>query len=412
MNDPSPTTDRAVRPAKKRPRRVLPLGRGRGDGRPGVSATVRLDRRTKNLTKRLQPGDVAVIDHVDLDRVSAEALVSCQVGAVVNVAPSISGRYPNLGPQILLEAGIPLVDDVGPEIFAKLSEGDGVRVDGGTVYKGADTVARGTEQTAETLDASITEAKANLGHQLEAFVANTMEYVKRERDLLIDGVGVPDVATRLDGRHALIVVRGYHYREDIATLRPYIREYRPVLIGVDGGADALLEAGYRPDMIVGDMDSVSDSALTSGAEIVVHAYRDGRAPGLKRVEELGREAVVFPATATSEDIAMLLADEKGATLIVAVGTHFNMVEFFDKGRAGMSSTFLTRLRVGSKLVDAKGVSRLYRSRISGWSLLLLVLVAFIAMTTAVFMSPAGDVIRPLLADRWHAFLFWLTGLFT
>ncbi|WP_051468387.1 putative cytokinetic ring protein SteA [Actinomadura oligospora] len=412
MNDPSPTTDRPVRPAKKRPRRVLPLGRGRGDGRPGVSATARLDRRTKNLTKRLQPGDIAVIDHVDLDRVSAEALVSCQVGAVVNVAPSISGRYPNLGPQILLDAGIPLVDDVGPEIFTRLSEGDDVRVDGGTVYKGGDAVAKGTEQTAETLDASITEAKANLGHQLEAFVANTMEYVKRERDLLIDGVGVPDVATELDGRHALIVVRGYHYREDIATLRPYIREYRPVLIGVDGGADALLEAGYRPDMIVGDMDSVSDAALTSGAEIVVHAYRDGRAPGLQRVEELGREAVVFPATATSEDIAMLLADEKGATLIVAVGTHFNMVEFFDKGRAGMSSTFLTRLRVGSKLVDAKGVSRLYRSRISGWSLLLLVLVAFIAMTTAVFMSPAGDVIRPLLADRWHAFLFWLTGLFT
>ncbi|MEV4256435.1 putative cytokinetic ring protein SteA [Spirillospora sp. NPDC049652] len=412
MNDPSPTTDHAVRPARKRPRRVLQLGRGRGDGKPGVSATVRLDRRTKNLTKRLQPGDIAVIDHVDLDRVSAEALVSCQVGAVVNVAPSISGRYPNLGPQILLDAGIPLVDDVGPEIFTKLSEGDGVRVDGGTVYKGADTVAKGTEQTDETLEASITEAKANLGHQLEAFVANTMEYVKRERDLLIDGVGVPDVATRLDGRHALIVVRGYHYREDIATLRPYIREYRPVLIGVDGGADALLEAGYRPDMIVGDMDSVSDAALTCGAEIVVHAYRDGRAPGLQRVEELGREAVVFPATATSEDIAMLLADEKGATLIVAVGTHFNMVEFFDKGRAGMSSTFLTRLRVGSKLVDAKGVSRLYRSRISGWSLLLLVLVAFIAMTTAVFMSPAGDVIRPLLADRWHAFLFWLTGLFT
>ncbi|MCP2339068.1 putative cytokinetic ring protein SteA [Actinomadura rupiterrae] len=412
MNDPSPTTDSPVRPAKKRPRRVLALGRGRGDGRPGVAATVRLDRRTKNLTKRLQPGDIAVIDHVDLDRVSAEALVSCQVGAVVNVAPSISGRYPNLGPQILLDAGIPLVDDVGPEIFTKLKEGDDVRVDGGAVHKGAEVVAKGIEQTAETVGTSITEAKANLGHQLEAFVANTMEYVKRERDLLIDGVGVPDVATRLDGRHALIVVRGYHYREDIATLRPYIREYRPVLIGVDGGADALLEAGYRPDMIVGDMDSVSDAALTSGAEIVVHAYRDGRAPGLARVEELGREAVVFPAAATSEDIAMLLADEKGATLIVAVGTHYNMVEFFDKGRAGMSSTFLTRLRVGSKLVDAKGVSRLYRSRISGWSLLLLVLVAFIAMTTAVFMSPAGDVIRPLLAGRWHAFLFWLTGLFT
>ncbi|HEU5027297.1 MAG TPA: putative cytokinetic ring protein SteA [Spirillospora sp.] len=414
MNEPAPTTERRARLTQRLtlPRRVLALGRGRDDGRQGVSATVRLDRRTKDLTKRLQAGEVAVIDHVDLDRVSAEALVSCQVGAVVNVAPSISGRYPNLGPQILVDAGVPLVDDVGPEIFGKLHEGDQVRVEGESVYLGEDVVAKGTEQTAETVETALTEAKAGLASQLEAFVANTMEYVKRERDLLIDGVGVPEVATKINGRHALIVVRGYHYREDIATLRPYIREYRPVLIGVDGGADALLEAGYRPDMIVGDMDSVSDDALTCGAEIVVHAYRDGRAPGLKRVHELGQEAVVFPATATSEDIAMLLADDKGATLIVAVGTHANMVEFLDKGRAGMASTFLTRLRVGSKLVDAKGVSRLYRSRISTWSLLFLVLGAFVAIVTAVAMSPAGDVISPLLADRWHAFVFWLTGLFT
>ncbi|WP_395106410.1 putative cytokinetic ring protein SteA [Actinomadura sp. SCN-SB] len=383
---------------------------GREDGRNG--ATVRLDRRTKNLTKRLQPGDIAVIDHVDLDRVSAEALVSCGVAAVVNVAPSISGRYPNLGPQILIDAGIPLIDDVGPEIFARLSEGDVVRIEDGVVYRGGEVVAKGTAQDAATVEASLTEAKAGLSHQLEAFALNTVEYVKHERDLLIDGIGVPDVRTRIEGRHALIVVRGYHYREDIAVLRPYIREHRPVLIGVDGGADALLEAGYRPDMIVGDMDSVSDNALTCGAEIVVHAYRDGRAPGLERVKALDREAVVFPATATSEDIAMLLADDKGATLIVAVGTHANMMEFLDKGRAGMASTFLTRQRVGSKLVEPKGVSQLYRSRISTSSLLFLVLGAFIAMTTAVFMSPAGDVIRPLLADRWHAFVFWLTGLFT
>ncbi|MFG2001086.1 putative cytokinetic ring protein SteA [Spirillospora sp. NPDC048911] len=412
MNDPSPITERRARISPKLQRRVRALGRGREDGQHGISATARLDRRTKDLTKRLEAGEVAVIDHVDLDRVSAEALVTCQVAAVVNVAPSISGRYPNLGPQILVEAGIPLLDDVGPEIFAKLKEGEPVRIEDETVYRGDEVIAKGTVQTPETVETALTEAKAGLSHQLEAFVANTMEYVKRERDLLIDGVGVPEVSTRIEGRHVLIVVRGYHYREDIAALRPYIREYRPVLIGVDGGADALMEAGYRPDMIVGDMDSVSDDALTSGAEIVVHAYRDGRAPGLKRVEELGQQAVTFPATATSEDIAMLLADDKGATLIVAVGTHANMVEFLDKGRAGMASTFLTRLRVGSKLVDAKGVSRLYRSRISTWSLLFLVLGAFIAMTTAVIMSPAGDVLLPLLADRWHAFLFWLTGLFT
>lgn len=246
MNESSPATERRVRLTGKLPRRVLTLGRGRDDGRPGVCATVRLDRRTKDLTKRLQPGEVAVIDHVDLDRVSAEALVSREVGAVVNVAPSISGRYPNLGPQILIEAGIPLVDDVGPEIFGKLHEGDQVRVEGCAVHRGEDVVAKGTEQTAESVEEALTEAKAGLSAQLEAFVANTMEYVKRERDLLIDGVGVPEVATKISGRHALIVVRGYHYREDIATLRPYLREYRPVLIGVDGGADALMEAATAP----------------------------------------------------------------------------------------------------------------------------------------------------------------------
>jgi uncharacterized membrane-anchored protein len=394
-------------------RGVFGIGRDKKDDEaPGVSGQVRLDRRTKRLTKRLRPGEIAIIDHVDLDRVSAEALVSCQAGAVVNVAPSISGRYPNLGPHILIDAGIPLIDDVGPEIFAKVTEGDVVRIEDGVIHRGDDIVTKGIVQSAETIEAATTEAKAGLSLQLEAFVANTMEYLKRERDLLLEGVGVPDIETRLEDRHALIVVRGYHYREDLATLRPYLREYRPVLIGVDGGADALLEAGYRPDMIVGDMDSVSDEALTCGAELVVHAYRDGRAPGLGRVHELGKEAVIFPATATSEDIAMLLADDKGATLIVAVGSHYNMVEFLDKGRAGMASTFLTRQRVGSKLVDAKGVSRLYRSRISTSWLLLLVLATVVTIVVAVIVSPAGGPLTPFLADKWHKFVFWLTGLFT
>jgi uncharacterized membrane-anchored protein len=414
MNDPSPNTDRTIRRPNLRllGRGLLGLGKARESAEPGVHAVARLDRRTKTLTKRLRTGEVAIIDHVDIDRVSAEALVSCGVGAVVNAAPSISGRYPNLGPQILIEAGVALVDDVGPEIFAKIREGETVRVLDELVYVGDDIVAKGIAQNAETIEASMIEAKAGLSVQLEAFAANTMEYLKRERDLLIDGVGVPDIVTKLEGRHALIVVRGYHYREDLATLRPYLREYRPVLIGVDGGSDALIEAGYRPDIIVGDMDSVSDEALACGAELVVHAYRDGRAPGLARVHELGQEAVVFAATGTSEDVAMLLADDKGASLIVAVGTHATLVEFLDKGRAGMASTFLTRLRVGSKLVDAKGVSRLYRSRISTSSLLLLVLATFVTIIAALYVSPASDILKPVLADKWQAFLFWLTGLFT
>ena len=255
------------------------------------------------------------------------------------------------------------------------------------------------------------EAREGLSEQLEAFAANTMEYMKRERALLLDGVGVPDVDTSIEGRHVLVVVRGYDYKEDLAALRPYIRDYRPVLIGVDGGADALVEAGYSPDMIVGDMDSVSDDSLTSGAEVVVHAYPDGRAPGLPRVEALGVPAITFPAAATSEDIAMLLADEKGASLIVAVGTHATLVEFLDKGRGGMASTFLTRLKVGGKLVDAKGVSRLYRQNISGSALLLLVLSAVAAMASAVAVSTIGKAYLTVVSEWWDNLVFQLGHLF-
>jgi uncharacterized membrane-anchored protein len=392
--------------------RIPRIRRPRPDGSAGITGPVRSDRRTKNLTKRLRPGDIAVIDHVDLDRVSAEALVECGVAAVLNVATSISGRYPNLGPQLLVEAGIPLVDDVDPEVFARVRDGEPVRLEGGVLYRGSAVVATGAVQDVASVEAAMAEARAGLSVQLEAFAANTMEYLRRERALLLDGVGVPDIDTRMEGRHALIVVRGYHYREDIAALRSYIREYRPIMIGVDGGADALLEAGYRPDIIVGDFDSVSDHALTSGAELVVHAYRDGRAPGLKRVHDLGHQAVVFPATGTSEDVAMMLADDSGAALIVAVGTHATLEEFLDKGRAGMASTFLTRLRVGGKLVDAKGVSRLYRSRISPWTLLALVAASLLTILVAAYSSPAGQVYITFLAARWDAFLYWLTGLFT
>jgi len=376
----------------------------------GVVGVARVDGRTKNLTKRLQPGDVAVIDHLDIDTVAAEALVARRPGAVVNAVASTSGRYPNLGPQILLDAGIPLVDGVGPQLMARLGEGDRVRVDGGDIFLGDELVGHGVVQSDETVAVSMEQARAGLAVQLEAFAANTMDFLRKERELLLDGVGVPDIRTRLEGRHVLVVVRGYHYKEDLQTLRPYVREFRPVIIGVDGGADAVLEAGLKPDLIVGDMDSVSDRALSCGAEIVVHAYRDGRAPGLERVQQLGIEPVVFPAMGTSEDIAMLLADDKGAELIVAVGSHATLVEFLDKGRSGMASTFLTRLRVGSKLVDAKGVSRLYRARISTFQLGLLLVCGVIAMVVAMSITPSGNALLGLAAARWDDVLSFLRGL--
>jgi uncharacterized membrane-anchored protein len=220
---------------------------------------------------------------------------------------------------------------------------------------------------------------------------------------------VPELRTKLDGRHALVIARGYRHREDLHTLRAYIREFKPVLVAVDGGADALLEAGYRPHLIVGDMDSVSDRALTCGAEIVVHAYADGAAPGLERVRELGLDSVLCPATGTSEDIALLLTDELGARLIVAVGMRYTLVEFLDKGRPGMASAILTRMRVGDKIVEPKGVSRLYQSRISTSWLVLLVVAAAVTMVVALTL-PVGQIIFRLIGLQLSPFWHWLTGL--
>ena len=372
---------------------------------------IRVDARTKDLVKRLNPGDIAVIDHSDLDRVAAESLVEKRPAAVLNASPSVSGRYPNLGPGILLDAGIPLIDDLGADVM-RLHEGDRITVtDGAVRLEGEEAiVAEGTVQTPATVEASMESAKEGLAVQLEAFAANTMEYMKRERDLLLNGIGMPEIRTSMAGKHVLVVVRGYSYKEDLRALRAYIRDCKPVIIGVDGGADAVIEAGFKPTMIVGDMDSVSDKALRCGAEIVVHAYRDGRAPGLARVEALGVDHVVFSATGTSEDIAMLMADEADAELIVALGTHATLLEFLDKGRAGMSSTFLTRLKVGGRLIDAKGVSRLYRTRISSWHLALLALAGLIALFAALASTPGGQTFLGLSGAVWDDLVNFLRSL--
>jgi uncharacterized membrane-anchored protein len=379
-----------------------------------AEGVARLGKRTKDLTKRLSPGEIAIIDHEDIDRVAAEALLEREPAAVLNVAASTSGRYPNAGPRILVDAGIVLVDSLGDAVFEGVRDGEAIVVEGGRVLLEGVEIASGALQDDASVTASLEAAREGLSEQLELFAENTMEYMLRERDLLLDGIGAPAVATRMDGRPVLIVVRGYHYKEDLATLRPFLRENRPVIIGVDGGADAVLEAGFRPDMIIGDMDSVSDRALRSGSELVVHAYRDGRAPGMERLAELGldQDAIAFPASGTSEDIAMLLADEKGASVIVAVGTHGTLEEFLDKGRAGMSSTFLTRLRLGSKLVDAKGVSRLYRQRISTFQLVLLAVAGLAALAVALWATPGGQALVQILFARLDGLLSWFTMLFT
>ena len=352
-----------------------------------VRGTARLGRRTKDLTPRLRPGEIAVIDHVDLDRVAAEGLVEAEPAAVVNVARSVSGRYPNTGPLLLVDAGIPLVDGLGVDAMDAIADGRPLEVDGDVVRSG-DVVFTGVRQTHESLTEAIELAKASLGDELERFAANTLEYLRREKHLVVDDLDVPDVGIDMRKRHVLVAVRGPDYRDDLNALRQsgYLQEMRPVLLAVDGAADALLTIGRRPDVIIGDMDSVSERALRSGAVLVVHGYPDGRAPGAARLEALGLDHLVWSATGTSEDIAMLLAFERGAELIIAVGTHSSMTEFLDKGRAGMASTFLVRLKVGPILVDAKGVSRLYQSRVRKLDLVFLIAAALFALLVVTAVS--------------------------
>lgn len=349
-------------------------------------ATARVDRRTKELLVRLRPGEIAVVDHEDVDRICSEGLVRAKAGAVVNASASISGRYPNMGPLLLAAAGIPVVDGCGPEIMDAIEEGEFVKIVGGVIFVGDRAVAHGRVQTMESLESSLEEAKHLMGSELEKFAENTLQYMREERGLILDGVRLPETRVDFHNRHCLVVVRGYDYRPDLAALGPYVKEMHPILIGVDGGADALLELGYRPDIIIGDFDSVSTDALTCGAELIVHAYPDGRAPGAGRLGDLGLAYLRFEARGTSEDIAMLLAYERGAELIVAVGTHASMVEFLDKGRAGMASTFLTRLRVGPVLVDAKGVSRLYQGRVRKGDVALLIAAALVTMLIVISIS--------------------------
>ncbi len=361
-----------------------------------VAGIARLGKRTKHLVKRLRPGDVAIIDHRDLDRVSGEDLVNCSIAGVVNCSPSSTGRYPNMGPLLVAQAGIALVDAPGDELFERLQDGDPVVLRDGEVWRRGELLAVGELLEAERLQADNEQRRAEIGDALEAFAHNTVQYMLEERDLLAGRIELPRFDTEFRDRPVLIVVRGVDHKRDIKALRPYIRDVKPVLVGVDGGADALLQEGFKPHMIVGDLDSAAEATLRCGAELVVHAYADGRAPGREHLESLGLAYKVVPAPGTSQDIAMLIAAEKGAELLVSVGSHFNLVEFLDKNRRGMASTFLTRLRVGELLVDAKGVSRLYRPRPGLAPILLLALTGLLVLVAVVLATPGLKEVADLL----------------
>jgi uncharacterized membrane-anchored protein len=363
------------------------------------TGTARLDRRTKSLVRRLGPGDVAIIDHEDIDRVSAEELLESGVRVVVNVARSQTGRFPNPGPLLLVRGGVRLIDAPGAPLFDEVGDGEALTVRGASVFRNGTCVANGRALEAAPLEASLAEQRARVTGALEVFAENTLQYLREEGRLLAEGINFPPLQTRFRERHALVVARGPGYKRDLAMVRPYVRDFKPVIVGVDGGADALLQAGMRPDVIVGDMDSVSDRALRCGAELIVHAYPNGSAPGAARLEELGLEPKLVAAPGISEDLALLLAYEKGAELIVAVGTHFNLIEFLERDRAGMSSTFVTRLKVGEILIDAKGVSRLASRQVGVWPLVAFTAAGLGAVVVAIVASPGLRHFIGLLSQR-------------
>jgi uncharacterized membrane-anchored protein len=359
----------------------------------------RLDRRTKHLVRRLGPDDVAIIDHTDLDRVSAEELLESGVRVVVNVASSQTGRFPNPGPLLLVRGGVRLIDAPGAELFDSVSDGELLTVRGASVFRNGDCLVSGRIWQAPDLAIALAEQRSRVTEALEAFADNTMRYLREEGRFLAEGIDFPPLETRFRDRHALVVARGPGHKRDLRIVKPYVRDFKPVLVGVDGGADALLEEGYKPHVIVGDMDSVSDRALRSGAELLIHAYPGGEAPGAERAERLGVRYETVPAMGISEDVALLLAHEKGAELIVAVGTHFNVIEFLERNRPGMSSTFLTRLKVGEILVDAKGVSRLVSRQVGLWPLVAFTVAGLGALVVAVLASPQLRDLIDLLGSR-------------
>ena len=364
-----------------------------------IKSIAKKDKKTKELIKRLNPGEIAVINHTDIDEVAANSLVFCKPRLIINSSQSISGRYPNLGPRVLVKAGIPILDNIGEEVFSIIHENDILEIVENEIYVNGNFLGKGTWLTEELIAEQLEDTKKNFQNELDKFIENTLEYAKKEKDMILGNLNIPPIKTSFKGRHTLVVVRGQDYREDLHAIKSYIDEFNPILIGVDGGGDALMEFGYIPHIIVGDMDSVSDNCLKACKEIIVHAYPDGRAPGLNRVQELGLQGTVFPAPGTSEGIAMIIAFEKDSDLIVAVGTHSNMIDFLEKGRKGMASTFLVRLKVGSKLIDAKGVNKLYRESVKFKHLIGITIGAMIPVFIVSALSPPVQQLFKLFLIR-------------
>ncbi|MGY4103569.1 putative cytokinetic ring protein SteA [Nocardia sp. R16R-3T] len=383
---------------------------------PGLTGVARVDRNTRRLLRRVGPGDVVILDEMDLDRLTGDRLVEAGVAAVVNTSPSISGRYPNLGPEVLVANGILLLDTVSSDAF-RIKDGTKVRIDEGVVYadklvkKAPEVLVSGIELTASDIAERMIEARNGLADHLEAFAGNTIEFIRTESALLIDGIGVPELDLYMKNRHVVVVADGPDHVDDLKRLKPFIKEYAPIMVGVGRGADTLMKRGYRPDLIVGDPDEITTATLKSGAEMILPADTDGHAKGLERIQDLGIGATTFPSSGAASDLALLLAHHHGASLIVTAGAPASLDDFFDRGRRESNpATFLTRLKIGTQLMDAKAVATLYRNRVSGTAIAMVVLAALVAVIVAMLASNMGTEALDWASDTWNRFALWAQGL--
>ncbi|WP_186445556.1 putative cytokinetic ring protein SteA [Paenibacillus cremeus] len=325
-----------------------------------IMGTAHVDRSTKKLLMRIPHGAIAVIAHDDLDELAVQGLLQAKVKAVINAGRTMSGRIPSSAVLPLLDAEVPIYE-MEPVHFDLLEDEPEIVIANEQLMVHPYGSIPCRQFTRQDWFQRFQTAKDGEAYELKKFVENTLRYAELEKEFLFEPLKSRELRTSFRGRSVVVVVRGSGYQADLVCLHDYIQAVRPVLVGVDGGADALLEQGYQPDVIVGDMDSVSDKALRCGAELVVHGYRSGAAPGLVRLEPLGLQsaAVIVACGGTSEDLALLLAYDHQCEEIVTVGLHSHMHDFLEKGRNGMGSTWLVRMKVGNRLMDAKGISRLF-----------------------------------------------------
>ena len=362
-----------------------------------VKGIIKKDKKTKDLIKELNYGDIALISHRDIDEIAALGLIERKIKGVINIQESISGFYPNLGPKLLVEKGILLWDNVSSDLWDIIKNDSDIEIDDNMILE--HNFLLGKPLNIDDIQHKLDMAEANFSNVLDDFIENTLTYAKKEKSLVTGFIEVPKIDIKIQNRPVVVLVRGKNYKEDLLAIKSFIKEVKPVLIAVDGGADAFLEHRMKPDIIIGDMDSVSDDGLRSAKELIVHGYVDGRAPGLERLEELGLKGKVFKAPGTSEDIAMLLAYHYQAEIIVALGTHSNMIDFLEKGRKGMASTFLVRLKIGQKLVDGKGVSILYNSPMRARTFIWLIVGMLLPFLVIAFYSPTVQQLVRLFLMR-------------